>query len=105
MSLDINEKFELPEGCPIPGAIYRQKIYENRWAFATVTALEVLPQGRWAAIFSSVRFGDERITSEFNKLDKYQLHSVPSIIEIDSKPEESITPITDELDILLSAGA
>ena len=102
--------FGLPEECPIPGAVYRRKLSDGQWEFATITGLQVLPRARWVAIFSSVRYGDENITSEINKLDKFQLHSIPDMGPILSENSEAITngkddSSLDELDLLLAAGA
>ena len=95
------EVFNLPEGCPTPGAIYRRQLSDGRWEFATITALEVLPANRWCAVLSSIRYGDERITSEISRLDKFELHSVPSMLEV----SDVIAVRDDELDMLLSVGA
>ena len=96
----LQEMFSLPEGCPIPGAIYRYLLPSGCWEFATVTALEVLPRDRWSAIFTSVRFGDEKITSEFNKMERYELHSIPNIV---SAAAEISKP--DCFDLLLAVEA
>ena len=100
-SIDNIEVFNLPEGCPIPGAIYRRRLPNGRWEFATITALEVLPAGRWCAVLSSIRYGDERITSEINRMAKFELHSVPNMLEV----SDTISVKDDELDMLLSVGA
>lgn len=95
------EVFNLPDGCPIPGAIYRRQLSDGRWEFATITALEVLPADRWCAVLSSIRYGDERITSEINRMSKFQLHSVPNMLEV----SDIVAVKDDELDVLLSVGA
>ena len=111
---EIQEQFDLPDKCPIPGAIYRRKLDDGRWVFATVIALEVLPRDRWAALFCSVQFGDERITSEINKLNKWELHSVPNTQPVlDTTPTLGSVKLStgrepvgvDELDMLLAVGA
>jgi hypothetical protein len=100
------EVFSLPEGCPIPGAIYRYQLPSGHWEFATVTALEVLPQDRWSAVFTSVRFGDERITDEVNRMDRYELHSVPNMISVSRSEAESVPDSSlDDLDLLLAIEA
>ncbi len=93
--------FNLPEGCPIPGAIYRRSLPDGRWEFATITALEVLPMDRWCAVLSSIRYGDERITSEISRLKKFELHSLPSMLPVNN----TISVKDDELDMLLSVAA
>ena len=93
--------FNLPDGCPVPGAIYRRQLSDGRWEFATITALEVLPADRWCAVLSSIRYGDERITSEINRMSKFELHSVPNMLEV----SDIIAVKDDELDMLLSVGA
>jgi len=95
------QAFNLPEGCPIPGAIYRRRLSDGRWEFATITALEVLPRDRWCGVLSSVRYGDERITSEISRLNKFDLHSVPNMLEVNNL----VAVKDDELDLLLSVGA
>ena len=128
---EVVEIFTLPEGCPIPGAVYRRKLPSGHWEFATITGLQTLTMGRWSAVFSSVRYGDERITSEINKLSKFQLHSTPNMtsvpttkveveseVEFDSMAPQSLGKRTgepstngvsddsiDELDSLLAFGA
>lgn len=98
---DIAELFNLPEGCPIPGAIYRRPLPDGRWEFATITALEVLPMDRWCAVLSSIRYGDERITSEISRLRKFELHSMPTLLPVNN----TLSVKDDELDMLLSVGA
>jgi len=110
MTLDgIREMFDLPEGCPIPGAIYRRKLSDGRWEFSTITGLEVLPRGRWTAIFSSVRFGAQQITSEVNRMEQFELHSIPTLASAETleSPKSVSTngANIDELDLLLAAGA
>jgi len=104
---EIQDLFGLPEGCPIPGASYRRKLSSGRWEFGTITGLEVLPRDRWSAIFFSVRFGSEHITSEVNRMEKFELHSLPNLASADESAaamSESIDTSIDELDMLLSAG-
>ena len=58
-------------------------------------------------LLCSVRFGEERITSEHNSLRSYELHSIPQAA---SAAASAATPTisngaNDALDILLSAEA
>jgi len=98
----IREALNLPADAPIPGAMYRRKQKNGHWEFATVIALEVLSDKRWVAVFASVRFGEERITSEHNNLRSYQLHSLPqaSIANLGTP-----TLTAEALDSILSAEA
>tara|TARA_R110000824_G_scaffold214750_3_gene400971 strand:- start:386 stop:715 length:330 start_codon:yes stop_codon:yes gene_type:complete len=107
-SKKIRSVFTLPDGCPIPGAIYRRKLPSECWEFATITALQVLPKEGWTATLSSVRYGDEHITKDVNKLDKFELHSLPNMVAVakdDSKGNSDADAGVDELDMLLAVGA
>tara|TARA_R110000737_G_scaffold187644_3_gene210190 strand:- start:901 stop:1215 length:315 start_codon:yes stop_codon:yes gene_type:complete len=99
----LRKALELPEDAPIPGAMYRRKLANKQLEFATVIALELLGNDRWVAVFASVRFGEERITSEHNNLRSYELHSIP-------QAASAVIPVisngsNDVLDALLSAEA
>ena len=98
----IREALNLPTDAPIPGAMYRRKQKNNHWEFATVIALEVLSDKRWVAVFASVRFGEERITSEHNNLRSYELHSLPQAA---TATLVSPTLTSEALDSILSAEA
>lgn len=100
----LRKALELPEDAPIPGAMYRRKLGNGQWEFATVIALELLGNDRWVAVFASVRFGEERITSEHNNLRSYELHSIPQAASAAAVSTTS-NGAKDALDILLSAGA
>lgn len=79
MVMDI--EYDLPEGAPIPGAMYYCHAADGTRDFITVIALEIARDGRhWRAIVSGVRFGNERITDTDNRLVrmKYTLYSAPS---------------------------
>jgi len=97
----LRESLGLPKDAPIPGAMYRRKQPNNHWEFATVIALEVLPKDRWVAVFSSVRFGEERITSDHNSMRSFELHSIPQAFDLSTDPSST----GDALDLLLSAEA
>ena len=92
----------LPDDAPIPGAMYRRKQNNGHWEFGTVIALEVLSDKRWIAVFASVRFGEERITSEHHNLRSYELHSLPQAA---SAPSIAPVLVDEALDSILSAEA
>tara|TARA_Y100000310_G_C20670703_1_gene810103 strand:+ start:1295 stop:1615 length:321 start_codon:yes stop_codon:yes gene_type:complete len=96
---------ELPEDAPIPGAMYRRKQSNNHWEFATVIALEVLTEDRWVAVFSSVRFGEERITHDHNNLRSYELHSIPDGMFASPEDLEMNGESPDCFDLLLALEA
>ena len=98
----LRQSLDLPEDAPIPGAMYRRKQPNNHWEFATVIALEVLSNDRWVAVYSSVRFGEERITSDHNSIRSFELHSVPQAFGCSLN---SSMAGKDALDLLLSAEA
>ena len=99
-------EYDLPEGAPIPGAMYYKRLPNGVRDFLTVIALEIAPDGSTLrAVISGVRFGNERITSSDNRLVrmKYTLYSAPSpsaaFADLSSRAngEKVVTPADLEL--------
>lgn len=99
-------KYDLPEGAPIPGAMYYCELSDGTKDFLTVIALEITKNGKnWRAIISGVRFGNERITDKENRLVrmKYTLYSAPSpsaaFADLSSRAETEEVPKAADLEL------
>lgn len=99
-------EYDLPEGAPIPGAMYYLRLPNGTRDFITVTALEIAPDGvHWRATISGVRFGNERITDTDNRLVqmKYTLYSAPSpsaaFADLSSRAKTEETPDAADLEL------